>query len=50
MYVISIPCSDEPGETKEIGFPDTENLYNFLDYLQDEFDISGIVLPKEALT
>ena len=49
-YVISIPLDDEPGEFRECGFPDTENMYGFLDFLSnDGFDVSRIILPEDAL-
>ena len=49
-YVISIPLDDEPGEFQECGFPDTENMYGFLDFLSnDGFDVSRIILPEGAL-
>jgi len=49
-YVISIPLGDEPGEFEELGFPDTENMYGFLDLLlEDGFDVSKIILPESSL-
>ena len=49
-YVISIPLGDEPGEFEEVCFPDTENMYRYLDLLlEDGFDVSRIILPESSL-
>jgi len=49
-YVISLPLGDEPGEFQELSFPDTENMYGFLDLLlEDGFDVSSIILPERSL-
>jgi hypothetical protein len=49
-YVISLPLGDEPGEFEEVSFPDTENMYGFLDLLlEDGFDVSKIILPESSL-
>jgi len=49
-YVISIPLADEPGEFKDLSFPDTENMFNFLDLLVEHGkDISNIILPEGSL-
>jgi hypothetical protein len=48
-YIISIPI-EETGEVEQYGFPDTENMYGFLDLLvNDGFDISNIILPEGSL-
>ena len=49
-YVISIPLDDDPGEYDEVSFPDTENMYGFLNLLlEDGFDVSRIILPEGSL-
>jgi len=49
-YVISIPLGDEPGEFEEVSFPDTENMYGYLDLLlENGFDVSSIILPESSL-
>jgi hypothetical protein len=49
-FVISIPLDDEPGESEELGFPDLENMYGFLELLlEDGFDVSKIILPEGSL-
>ena len=49
-YVISIPLGDEPGEFLEYCFPDTENMYGYLDLLlENGFDVSSIILPESSL-
>ena len=49
-YVISIPLDEESGEFQELGFPDTDNMYGFLDLLlEDGFDVSRIILPEGSL-
>ena len=45
-YVISIPLDDEPGEDMELGFPDLENMFGFLEHMMESgVDISRFVLP-----
>jgi hypothetical protein len=47
-YIISIPIDD--GEDEELCFPDTENMYGFLDMLSESGkDISDIIIPAGAL-
>ena len=49
-YVISIPLDDDPGEYDEVSFPDTENMYGFLNLLlEDGFDVSRIILQEGSL-
>ena len=49
-YVISIPLADEPGEFQDLGFPDTENMFRFLEMLVEHGkDISNIILPEGSL-
>ena len=46
-YIISIPMDD--GEDEELCFPDTENMYGFLNMLvEDGKDISEIIIPTEG--
>ena len=50
MYVISIPLDDESEEFEELGFPDTKNMYGYLDLLlENGFDVSSIILPESSL-
>lgn len=47
-YIISIPIED--GEDEELCFPDTENMYGFLDLLTESGkDISDIIIPEGGL-
>ena len=47
-YIISIPMED--GEDEELCFPDTENMYGFLNMLvEDGKDISEIIIPEGGL-
>ena len=47
-YIISIPMED--GEDEELCFPDTENMYGFLDLLSESGkDISNIIIPEGGL-
>jgi hypothetical protein len=47
-YIISIPIDD--GEDEEFSFPDTENMYGFLDLLSETGkDISDIIIPEGGL-
>lgn len=44
-YIISIPMED--GETEELAFPDTANMYMFLDLLSETADdISDVIIPE----
>ena len=44
MYTISLPLDDEPGEFEEVSFPDTGNMYGFLDLLlEDGKDYENVV-------
>ena len=46
-YIISIPMDD--GDEELLAFPDTENMYKFLDLLSEtEKDISDIIIPQEG--
>ena len=47
-YIITIPMEEE--EDEQYWFPDTENMYGFLDLLtQEGKDISNIILPENGL-
>ena len=49
-YVISIPLDDEPGEDMELGFPDLENMFRFLEHMMESgVDISRVILPEGSL-
>jgi|TARA_B100000959_G_scaffold215806_1_gene227256 hypothetical protein len=46
-YIITIPIED--GTEEELAFPDTENMYGFLNMLvEDGKDISEIIIPMEG--
>jgi len=47
-YIITIPMED--GEDEQYSFPDTENMYGFLDLLsRDGKDISNIIICEGGL-
>ena len=47
-YIITIPMED--GEDEQLCFPDTENMYGFLDLLSETGkDISKIIIPEDGL-
>ena len=46
-YIIEM--MDEDGESEMYGFPDTENMYKFLDMLsEDGICIEDVILPQEG--
>ena len=47
-YVISIPLDED--ESEELGFPDLENMFRFVEILLDNgLDIDQIIIPEGSL-
>ena len=47
-YVISIPLDEE--ESEELGFPDLENMFRFMEILLEKgLDIDQIIIPEGSL-
>ncbi len=47
-YVISIPLDED--ESEELGFPDLENMFRFMEILLDKgLDIDQIIIPEGSL-
>ena len=50
LFEIKVILPTNKGPIKEVSFPDTENMYGFLDLLlEDGFDVSRIILPESSL-
>ena len=47
-YVISIPLDEE--ESEELGFPDLENMFRFMEILLEKgLHIDQIIIPEGSL-